>query len=137
MAPIAKAHACSPARISLSWLLAKPVVISVIIGAKRLDQLEENLAAVEVQLTEDELKLLDQVSALRPNIPVGCSPLTAPAVWESLTVLFGTICVSLRARHSDYAEISPDKRASVEGLLLPQLEKSVSWKLSTDRRGYL
>jgi hypothetical protein len=104
MAPIAKAHACSPARISLSWLLAKPVVTSVIIGAKRLDQLEENLAAVEVQLTEDALKLLDQVSALRPNIPVGCSPLTAPAVWESLTVLFGTICVSLRARHSDYAE---------------------------------
>ena len=137
MALIAKAHACSLARISLSWLLAKPVVTSVIIGAKRLDQLEENLAAVEVQLTEDELKLLDQVSALRPNIPVGCSPLTAPAVWESLTVLFGTICVSLRARHSDYAEISPDKRASVEGLLLPQLEKSVSWKLSTDRRGYL
>jgi len=104
MAPIAKAHACSPARSSLSWLLAKPVVTSVIIGAKRLDQSEENLAAVEVQLTEDELKLLDQVPALRPNIPVGCSPLTAPAVWESLTVLFGTICVSLRARHSDYAE---------------------------------
>src|SRR6266480_2275669 len=78
--PIANAHACSPARISISWLLAKPVVTSVIIGAKRPDQLEENLAAVEVQLTEDELKLLDQVSALRPNIPVGCSPLTAPAV---------------------------------------------------------
>ena len=47
------------ARITLSWLLAKPVVTSVIIGAKRLDQLEENLAAVEVQLTEDELKLRD------------------------------------------------------------------------------
>jgi len=49
--------------------LAKPVVISVIIGAKRLDQLEENLAAVEVQLTEDELKLLDQVSAFPPEYP--------------------------------------------------------------------
>jgi len=104
MAPIAKAHACSPARLSLSWLLAKPVVTSVIIGAKRLDQLEENLAAVEVQLTEDELKLLDQVSALRPNIPFGYSPLTAPVVLESLTVRFGTICVSPRALHSDYAE---------------------------------
>ncbi len=33
--------------------------------------------------------------------------------------------------------VSTYKRASVEGLLLPQLEKSVSWKLSTDRRGYL
>ncbi len=43
IAPIAKAHACSPARISLAWLLAKPVVTSVIIGAKRLDQLKDNL----------------------------------------------------------------------------------------------
>ncbi len=104
MAPIAKAHACSPARLSISWLLAKPVVTSVIIGAKRLDQLEENLAAVELQLTEEELKLLGQVSALRPNIPFGYSPLTAPVVLESLTVRFGTICVSPRALHSDYAE---------------------------------
>src|SRR5271154_298847 len=39
IAPIAKAHDCSPARISLAWLLAKPVVTSIIIGAKRLDQL--------------------------------------------------------------------------------------------------
>src|ERR1700724_168632 len=36
MAPIAKAHGCSPARLSLAWLLAKPAVTSVIIGAKRL-----------------------------------------------------------------------------------------------------
>jgi len=53
---------------------------------------------VEVQLTEDELKLLDRWALSRPNIPVGCSPLTALTVWECLTVLFGTICVSLRAR---------------------------------------
>src|ERR1700682_1181669 len=46
MGPIAKAHDCSPARISLAWLLAKPVVTSVILGAKRLDQLRDNLAAV-------------------------------------------------------------------------------------------
>jgi aryl-alcohol dehydrogenase-like predicted oxidoreductase len=69
MAPIAKAHDCSPARISLAWLLAKPVVTSVIIGAKRLHQLQDNLAAVELQLTEDEIKLLDEVSALPPEYP--------------------------------------------------------------------
>jgi aryl-alcohol dehydrogenase-like predicted oxidoreductase len=39
MAPIAKAHNCSPARISLAWLLTRPVVTSVIIGAKRISQL--------------------------------------------------------------------------------------------------
>jgi len=69
MAPIAKAHNCSAARISLAWLLTKPVVTSVIIGAKRLDQLQDNLAAVDVKLTEDEMKRLDEVSALPPEYP--------------------------------------------------------------------
>jgi aryl-alcohol dehydrogenase-like predicted oxidoreductase len=69
MAPIAKAHGCSPARVSLAWLLAKPVVTSVIIGAKRLDQLQDNLAAVELTLTQDELRQLDEVSALAPEYP--------------------------------------------------------------------
>jgi aryl-alcohol dehydrogenase-like predicted oxidoreductase len=69
MAPIAKAHGCSPARISLAWLLAKPVVTSVIIGAKRLDQLLDNLAAVELTLTQDELRRLDEVSVLSPEYP--------------------------------------------------------------------
>ena len=69
MAPTAKAHGCSAARISLAWLLTKPVVTSVIIGAKRLDQLQDNLAAVDVKLTDDELKQLDEVSALPPEYP--------------------------------------------------------------------
>src|ERR1700742_1684806 len=69
MAPSAKAHNCSPARISLAWLLAKPVVTSIIIGAKRLDQLEDNIAAVDLKLTADELKKLDEVSALPPEYP--------------------------------------------------------------------
>ena len=69
MAPIAKAHECSPARVSLAWLLAKPVVTSVIIGAKRLDQLQDNLAAVDLTLTQEELKRLDEVSALPPEYP--------------------------------------------------------------------
>jgi len=69
MAPIAQAHGCSPARISLAWLLAKPVVTSVIIGAKRLDQLQDNLAAVDLKLTEDEIKQLDAVSTLPPEYP--------------------------------------------------------------------
>jgi aryl-alcohol dehydrogenase-like predicted oxidoreductase len=69
MAPIAKAHGCSPARISLAWLLSKPVVTSIIVGAKRLDQLQDNLAAVELTLTEEELRQLDEVSALPPEYP--------------------------------------------------------------------
>jgi aryl-alcohol dehydrogenase-like predicted oxidoreductase len=69
MTPLAKAHDCSPARIALAWLLSKPVVTSVIIGAKRLDQLQDNLAAVDLKLTIDEIKQLDEVSALPPEYP--------------------------------------------------------------------
>src|SRR6202790_3201851 len=69
IAPIAKAHGCSPARLSLAWLLAKPVGTSVIIGDKRLDELQDNLAAVELTLTQNELRQLDEVSALPPEYP--------------------------------------------------------------------
>ena len=69
MTPIAKSHGCSAARVSLAWLLAKPVVTSIIIGAKRIDQLQDNLAAVELTLAADELKQLDDVSVLPPEYP--------------------------------------------------------------------
>jgi aryl-alcohol dehydrogenase-like predicted oxidoreductase len=69
MKPIARAHNCSPARVSLAWLLAKPVVTSVIIGAKRLEQLQDNLAATELSLSADEMKALDEVSALPVEYP--------------------------------------------------------------------
>jgi len=69
IAPIAKAHGCSSARIALAWLLTRPFVTSVIIGAKRLDQLQDNIAAAELKLTEDEIKQLDEVSALPPEYP--------------------------------------------------------------------
>ena len=45
------------------------MVTSVIIGAKRLDQLQDNLAAVELKFTQDELRQLDEVSALAPEYP--------------------------------------------------------------------
>jgi aryl-alcohol dehydrogenase-like predicted oxidoreductase len=75
--PIAKAHGCSAACISLAWLLAKPVVTSVIIGAKRLDQLKDNLSATALTLTQDELGQLDEVSALRPEYPGWVLPFQA------------------------------------------------------------
>ena len=69
MAPIAKAHNCSPARIALAYVLAKPFVTSVIVGAKRLNQLEDNIAAIDLKLPPDELRQLDEVSALPPEYP--------------------------------------------------------------------
>jgi aryl-alcohol dehydrogenase-like predicted oxidoreductase len=67
--PIAKAHNVSAATVALAYVLAKPFVTSVILGAKRLDQLNDNLAATTLQLTPEELKQLDDVSALPPEYP--------------------------------------------------------------------
>ena len=67
--PVAKAHNTSVASVALGWLLAQPFVTSVIIGAKRTDQLRENLAAVDIRLTEDELQQLDKVSSLPAEYP--------------------------------------------------------------------
>ena len=69
MRPIGEAHGCSPARVALAWLLQQPVTTSVIIGAKRLEQLEDNLAAVELQLSPEEMKQLNEASALPPEYP--------------------------------------------------------------------
>jgi aryl-alcohol dehydrogenase-like predicted oxidoreductase len=67
--PVAKAHESSVAAVALAWMLAKPFVTSIIIGAKRADQLQQNLSAVDLRLTEDEMQKLDEVSALPPEYP--------------------------------------------------------------------
>lgn len=69
MRGIAEAHDVSIARIALAWLLHQPRVTSVIIGAKRADQLADNLAATEVKLTAAELDLIGKVSMLPPEYP--------------------------------------------------------------------
>ncbi len=69
MRPIAAAHGVSVAQVALAWLLHQPVVTSVIVGAKRPDQLADNLKAVDVVLTADDLHALDAASALPPEYP--------------------------------------------------------------------
>lgn len=69
MRPIAQAHGVSVAQIALAWLLHQSVVTSVIVGARRVDQLVDNLAAVAVRLSDDELAALDAASALPPEYP--------------------------------------------------------------------
>ena len=69
MKPIADAHGVSVAQIALAWLLHQPQVTSVIIGAKRPDQLTDNLAATRVVLSADELSALDAASKLPSEYP--------------------------------------------------------------------
>jgi aryl-alcohol dehydrogenase-like predicted oxidoreductase len=69
MRPMADARGVSVAQIAIAWLLAQEVVTSVIIGARRIDQLEDNIAATKVELSAEELATLDSVSALTPEYP--------------------------------------------------------------------
>ena len=69
MRGIAEAKGVSVAQVALAWLLHQPVVSSVIIGAKRIEQLDDNLAATAVSLSAEELAALDRVSALPPEYP--------------------------------------------------------------------
>lgn len=67
--PIAAAHGVSVARIALAWLLTRPFVTSVIIGAKTREQLVDNLAASDLRLTPEQVAELDLASALPPEYP--------------------------------------------------------------------
>jgi aryl-alcohol dehydrogenase-like predicted oxidoreductase len=69
MRKVGEAQGVSVARVALAWLLAKPAVTAIIIGAKNEEQLKDNLAVTDVVLTKDELALLDSVSALPPEYP--------------------------------------------------------------------
>ena len=69
MRPMAESRDCSVARIALAWLLHQKAVTSVIVGAKRVDQLQDNIAAVDIQLSDEELAKLDAVSQLPEEYP--------------------------------------------------------------------
>ena len=69
MREVGDAHGVSVARVALAWLLAKPVTTSIIIGAKTIEQLDDNLAAADLVLTPEDIARLDAVSALPPEYP--------------------------------------------------------------------
>jgi aryl-alcohol dehydrogenase-like predicted oxidoreductase len=69
MRPIAERHNVSVARVALAWLLQKKGVMSVIIGAKTQEQLDDNIAAASLKLAAEELAALEEVSKLRPEYP--------------------------------------------------------------------
>jgi aryl-alcohol dehydrogenase-like predicted oxidoreductase len=64
---VASRHDASPARVAISWLLGRPAVSSVIIAARKAEQLEDNIRAVDLRLSDDEVRRLDAASD--PGIP--------------------------------------------------------------------
>ncbi|HKB85848.1 MAG TPA: aldo/keto reductase [Ignavibacteriaceae bacterium] len=59
---IAEEKGCTPAQLSLAWVIQKPAVTSAIIGPRNLEQLDDNIKAVEVTLDEEDNRRLDEVS---------------------------------------------------------------------------
>jgi aryl-alcohol dehydrogenase-like predicted oxidoreductase len=66
---IARAHGATVPQIALAWILANPAVTSVIIGARKIAQLDDNLKSVDVALSADDMKALDDVSRIAPAYP--------------------------------------------------------------------
>jgi len=66
---IGQRYQVTAAQIALAWLLAQPGVTSVIIGAKKQDQLIDNINSVNIKLTDEELKELNQISEISSEYP--------------------------------------------------------------------
>lgn len=64
---VGKKHGASPARVALAWTLSRETICCVLIAARNLEHLEDNINAVDLELTPDDIKLLDDVSD--PGIP--------------------------------------------------------------------
>lgn len=72
---IAQAHGASPAQVAIAWILTKPFISSVIIGANKMHQLEDNLKAADLSLSVSEIQQLDTVTASQPLYPAWMLPL--------------------------------------------------------------
>jgi aryl-alcohol dehydrogenase-like predicted oxidoreductase len=66
---IARAHDATVPQVALAWVLANTAVTSVIIGARKIGQLDDNLKSVDLTLTPDDLKALDEASRLAVEYP--------------------------------------------------------------------
>jgi aryl-alcohol dehydrogenase-like predicted oxidoreductase len=62
-------HKASPAQVALAWLLARPSITSVLVGASKMSQLQENLGATSLALSTDEIATLDQLTEPRAIYP--------------------------------------------------------------------
>jgi aryl-alcohol dehydrogenase-like predicted oxidoreductase len=69
MRAIADTRTCSVAQVALAWLLSRDAVTSILLGASKLSQLDDNLGALEVTLNPEELATLDAATALLPAYP--------------------------------------------------------------------
>ena len=70
----------SPAAVALAWVRGRPGVTSTLVGARRLDQLEANLAGLDLMLTEAQIAGLDEVSTPTLNFPADINARLGPVL---------------------------------------------------------
>jgi aryl-alcohol dehydrogenase-like predicted oxidoreductase len=91
--PMAEQKNVSVSQLALSWLIHQPTVSSVIIGATKIHQLQDNLKSVDVTFTTEELKQLDTVSQLTPQYPGNVVQIMTMDRSDGLNFLQGDITV--------------------------------------------
>jgi diketogulonate reductase-like aldo/keto reductase len=94
----AKQTKASPAQVALAWLQAQPGVTSTIIGARTLAQLEDNVKALEVKLTKDQLKALSELTT---------PTLDFPAAFISRAGNFSSGGATINGEHFDPTPMAP------------------------------
>jgi aryl-alcohol dehydrogenase-like predicted oxidoreductase len=100
---IAKAHETNVASVALAWLHAKQGVTSIIIGARKISQFEDNIRALDVSLTSEEMDRLDSITAPRLGFPQSMLPM-APGITNG-----GTTVNGVSGPVSDYVMPAGDK----------------------------
>ena len=88
LADVARAHDTTVARVALAWLQAQPGVTSTIIGARRIEQLEDNVRALDVRLTAADLARLDALTKPSFGFPQSMQPMF-PSIHNGGTTVNG------------------------------------------------
>ena len=86
MVEVSKAHNATPAQVALNWVQGHTAVTSTIIGAKRLSQLEDNLGALDFELTTEERERLEAKCTYDKHFPHNFLDRITPAIQNGTTV---------------------------------------------------
>jgi len=86
LAGVARKRDTTPARAAIAWVLSRPGVTSPILGARTEAQLDDNLAAIEVELTRDDIATLDMATKPALNFPSAFLGGALPASYPGITV---------------------------------------------------
>jgi aryl-alcohol dehydrogenase-like predicted oxidoreductase len=110
---VAKELKTSPAKVALAWLQAKPGVTSSIIGARTMEQLDDNLGALEIVLSADQIAQLDKVSEAKLNFPSDFIKNSGPFRSAETTINGEVVGVSEMAPKNDAERFDNKVPASV------------------------